>query len=92
MGRPATRTRSERCSGTIGSVDDATISGESLGSHDAYQPKADELGLDRIVRREEPAGSSPLSRDIVAWASPQIVITCARSRASGRIRGPTDAR
>lgn len=41
--------------GTIGSVNDATIS-EVVALHAAYRPRADELGLERIAKEREDAG------------------------------------
>jgi len=73
--------------GTIGSVDDATIS-EVVRLHEAYQPKADDLGLARIAKEREEAGRKlSLTRDIVAWQATMTRLDAAESLA----RQPLDA-
>jgi DNA invertase Pin-like site-specific DNA recombinase len=73
--------------GTIGSVDDATIS-EVVRLHDAYQPKADELGLARIAKEREEAGRKlALTRDIIAWQASMTRLDAAEALA----RQPLDA-
>jgi hypothetical protein len=74
--------------GTIGSVDNATIS-EVVRLHEAYQPKADELGLARIAKeREEATRKLNLTRDIVAWQATMTRLDGAEALARQPLEAP----
>jgi Resolvase, N terminal domain len=74
--------------GTIGSVDDATIS-EVVRLHAAYQPRADELGLARIAReREEATRKLNLTRDVVAWQATMTRLDAAETLARQPLEAP----
>jgi hypothetical protein len=74
--------------GTIGSVDDATIS-EVVRLHEVYQPKADELGLARIAKEREEAGRKlAQTRDIVAWQATMTRLDAAEALARQPLEAP----
>jgi len=74
--------------GTIGSVDDATISAV-VGLHAAFQPRADELGLARIAKEREEAGRKlNLTRDVVAWQAAMTRLDAAEALARQPLEGP----
>jgi hypothetical protein len=74
--------------GTIGSVEDATIS-EVVRLHDTYRPKTDELGLARIAKEREEAGRKlSLTRDTVGWQATMTRLDAAEALARQPLEAP----
>ena len=91
--RHGTRGRSGRCSGEIGSVDEATLA-EVVRLHAAYRPEVDELALARIDREREAATRKlTQTRDVATWQAAMSRLDAAESvarqpSAGGRLTPP----